>query len=48
MQCNANAIRAKLWERYAAPDPLNYLADMSRVEAERDEDEQLKQELAER
>ena len=48
VQCNANAITAKLWERYAAPDPLNYLADMSRVEAERDEDEQLKEELAER
>ena len=48
VRCNANAITDKLWGRYAAPDPMDYLADMSRVEAERDEAERLKAERAEK
>ena len=46
--CNASAITEKLWARYAAPDPMNYLADMSKVEAARDEAERLRAERAER
>jgi len=48
VKCNPNAIVEKLWGRYAAPDPMDYLADLSRVEAARDEAERLKAERAER
>jgi len=48
VKCNASAITEKLWGRYAAPDPMDYLADMSKVEAARDEAERLKEERAER
>lgn len=42
--CDANAITDQLWSRYAEPDPMDYLADMSKVEAARDEAERLKEE----
>jgi len=48
VECNAKAITEKLWARYAAPDPMDYLADMSKVEAARDEAERLKTERVER
>ncbi|MCL4834805.1 MAG: hypothetical protein KJZ86_20360 [Caldilineaceae bacterium] len=35
---NPAAITEKLWKRYAEPDPMDYLADMSRIEAEREEE----------
>jgi len=45
--CDANAITEKLWDRFAALDPMDHLADMSRVEAERDEAERQREEQRE-
>lgn len=38
VESNASAITEKFWKRYAEPDPMDYLADMSRMEAEREEE----------
>ncbi|MBI3960100.1 MAG: hypothetical protein HY328_14905 [Chloroflexi bacterium] len=39
VQCNPKAITEKLWARYAAPDPMDYLADLSRMEFEAEKEE---------
>lgn len=44
VRCHAAAITEQMWKRYAEPDPMDYLADMSRVEAAREEAERRKEE----
>jgi len=39
VKSNPGAITADLWDRYAAPDPMDYLADMSRMEVDEEEGE---------